>query len=133
MAHERKSQLLGMNFVTARNRLDRDLLFKFALLLGHKCYRCGGELVREDFSVDHKENWSEAADPVRAFFDLDNIAFSHIHCNTKEMHTRRTQDKHNANTYRNKGCRCDECKKAVMANFVYDSKARGARYLKYGT
>lgn len=84
MAHEKKSQLLGMSFITARYRLDRDLLFKFAVQLGHKCYRCQGELTREDFSVDHVENWSTASNPVEAYFDTNNIAFSHIHCNTLE-------------------------------------------------
>ena len=133
MAHENKSRLLGMSFATARARLDRDILFMLAVTAGHKCYRCGGELSRDTFSVDHKDNWSLAEDPVKAFFSLENIAFSHQHCNTKEMSDRRAKGLHNATTYRKKGCRCDECKKAVMADFVYDKDKRRERYLKYGT
>lgn len=82
-----RSLKLGMNFMTARGALQRDLLFKFAVDAGHTCFRCGEQLERENFSIDHKSNWSEAEDPKKAYFDLDNIAFSHHRCNAK--HTSR--------------------------------------------
>lgn len=133
MAHEKKSRLLGMNFVTARNRLDRDLLFQFATQLGHKCYRCGGELTRDSFSVDHKENWSAADDPVKAFFALDNIAFSHIRCNTAERTKRVRNNDHGLYRYDRYGCRCNVCKTAKAESYTYDKDKRRARYVKYGT
>lgn len=117
-----KSQKLGMSFVTARYRLDRDLLFKFATQLGHKCHRCGGELTRDTFSVDHIENWSKSDSPVEAFFDLDNIAFSHVHCNSKEMYDR-------VRKYENK----EERRKANNNRRVYDPVERRTRYLRLGT
>lgn len=133
MKTDKKSQLLGMNFSTGRARLDRDLLFKCVVELGHKCYRCGGDLTREEFSVDHKDNWSLAEDPVKAFFDLDNIAFSHLHCNTKEMADRRRTKEHGRHMYRKHGCRCDICKAGNMKDFVYDKHARRERYVRLGT
>jgi hypothetical protein len=32
-------------------------------------------------SIEHKEAWMGAADPLASFFDLENIAFSHLSCN----------------------------------------------------
>ncbi|MAF04412.1 hypothetical protein [Herbaspirillum sp.] len=79
---DKKSKQLGMSASTAAHRLRVDLLFKFAILSGHKCYHCNGDLVRETFSIEHKKAWLDSADPKAIFFDLDNIAFSHIGCNS---------------------------------------------------
>lgn len=78
-----KAKLLGMPFGTANNRLKKMLLFKLAERLGlTDCYRCGGRIFNiDDFTVEHKEPWGSAKDPVEAFFDLDNVAFSHMKCN----------------------------------------------------
>lgn len=47
------------------------------------CYRCGGPIERvEELSIDHKEAWMGASDPVQSFWDLENIAFSHSSCNS---------------------------------------------------
>lgn len=86
---QKKSDKLGMSFGTARARLERDLVYKFAIEAGHKCHRCGGDMDRETFSVEHKAPWMRAADPKAAFFDLSNIAFSHTRCNQLEMAERR--------------------------------------------
>jgi len=78
-----KKLQLGMNPSTASARLTKDLLFKFVVEAGHKCHRCGGELTRETFSMDHKKDWLHSDDPVGLYFDLENIAFSHFVCNTE--------------------------------------------------
>lgn len=70
-----------MHHATASGRLVKDILFKFIQDAGHKCYRCGGNLTRETFSIEHKESWLDSHDPVGLYFDLDNIAFSHFSCN----------------------------------------------------
>jgi hypothetical protein len=77
----KKSQQLGMNSGTAAHRLRARIMFSLAVAAGHKCYRCGGELTPETFSIDHKVAWLDSADPVALFFDIDNIAFSHMSCN----------------------------------------------------
>ena len=79
----KKHLQLGMNPSTASARLIKDLLFKLAITQGHVCYRCGKPLVRETFSVDHKVPWLDSDDPVGLYFDLENIAFSHLLCNFK--------------------------------------------------
>jgi hypothetical protein len=77
-----KHEKLGMNPSTAAHRLRVDLLFDLAVKAGHVCFRCGLSLTRETFSIEHKEAWQSAADPKAAFFDLGNIAYSHLACNT---------------------------------------------------
>lgn len=123
-----KSRKLGMNFGTARARLERDLLFQMAVAAGHTCYRCGGPLDRENFSLDHKQNWGSAENPKRAFFDLQNVAFSHHHCNSAHTDKRRGEC-----CYQN-GCRCAKCL-AQKARYrgPYDADKRRGRYVKYGT
>ena len=71
-----------MHFSTADGRLKKQILFMLVQKCNmDTCYRCGKKIERvEDFSIDHKESWLNV-DPV-LFWDLDNIAFSHLRCNT---------------------------------------------------
>jgi hypothetical protein len=84
-----KTAKLGMSFGTARARLERDILYALAVQAGHVCHRCAGPLDRSTFSVEHKTPWMQADDPKAAFFSLENVAFSHLRCNTAEMIERR--------------------------------------------
>ena len=78
----KKAEQLGMNPSTASNRLTKDILFHLVCKTGmNNCHLCGGELSREDFSIEHKVPWLDSENPVQTFFDLDNIAFSHLKCN----------------------------------------------------
>jgi len=81
MKKVKRENQLGMNPSTASGRLVKDLLFKFVGESGHTCFRCGREMTRDDFSIEHKSPWLDSDDPVKLFFDLDNIAFSHKSCN----------------------------------------------------
>jgi len=76
-----KHEKLGMNPSTAAHRLRVDLLFDLAVKAGHTCFRCSQPLTRETFSIEHKLAWQSAADPKASFFDLRNIAYSHLACN----------------------------------------------------
>lgn len=75
--------LLGQNIGTATHRLKKAIIFDMAGKLNLlSCYRCKQPIASvEELTVDHKEAWIGAADPVVAFFDLKNIAFSHPQCN----------------------------------------------------
>ncbi len=76
---DKKKEQLGMNHSTASHRLRVDLLFS---AFGHqKCLRCGKPLTRDDFSIDHVKPWLDSEDPLKEFFDLGNVAFSHKGCN----------------------------------------------------
>lgn len=79
---DKKKQQLGMNPSTASNRLVKDILWKFIEESGEDvCFKCGEIMSREDFSIEHKEPWLDSDDPVKNFFDLENISFSHLNCN----------------------------------------------------
>jgi hypothetical protein len=77
---QKKNDQLGMNVGTASNRLVKDLLFSH--VKDTPCYHCGGKLGRDNFSIEHKTPWLDSEDPLGLFFDLDNITFSHLSCNS---------------------------------------------------
>ncbi len=82
-SNERKSKALGQPHGTAAHRLRKNILFSLVCKLEENiCFQCGGEILTvEDLSIEHKEPWLQADDPVKSFFDLGNIAFSHLSCN----------------------------------------------------
>ncbi len=79
----KKSQQLGMNFSTACSALRKSIMFKLMQETERDCcYRCGVRIeTADDMSIDHKDHWQDNSDPAKAFFDLNNIAFSHLKCN----------------------------------------------------
>ncbi len=81
---ERKRQALGMPIGTASNRLRKNILFALIChLKRNTCYRCGEKIYKvAEFSIEHRQPWLSADDPKVAFFDLGNIAFSHLRCNS---------------------------------------------------
>ena len=79
---ERERQL-GMPYGTARNKLNKHIMFSLVSILDlNVCFQCG-KLIEdeENFSVEHKTPWLHTENPAEMFFDLDNIAFSHTSCN----------------------------------------------------
>lgn len=81
ISNDKKNSQLSMSFGKASHKLVRDIMFDLLIKDGHKCFRCGGELIRETFSIEHKIPWLDSEDPSKMFFDLGNIAFSHFKCN----------------------------------------------------
>ena len=80
-ADKKRGELLGMTFPTAQSRMQKALLFKLAGDVV-SCYRCKQPITDiVEFSIDHKESWQKAQDPIEAFFNLENVTFSHIKCN----------------------------------------------------
>jgi hypothetical protein len=79
----RKSDILGMPFGTACNRLRRMVMF--SLLQRYEenvCFKCGKLILQaSDLSLEHKEAWQNSGPSL--FWDLDNIAFSHQQCNLR--------------------------------------------------
>ena len=79
----KKDEQLGTNFCTASNKLKKQILFDLVRKLNlDNCFRCN-KLIENinDFSVDHKVAWLDSKNPVSLFYDLNNIAFSHLKCN----------------------------------------------------
>ena len=79
----KKKKQLGMNHGKARNKLVKTLLFTMATRLNENiCFQCSLPITKEeDFSIEHKIPWLDSEKPVKLFFDLDNISFSHKKCN----------------------------------------------------
>ena len=86
MSNESDSIRLGLNLSTATQRLRKLVLFDLLQRFGEdKCCRCKQQIDRvDDLSIDHKKSWRAARDPRAMFFSLENIGFSHLHCNLSE-------------------------------------------------
>lgn len=78
---QRKSQFLGVPFGTATSRLRKLVLFD--VLKRHNenvCFKCALPIeTADELSIEHKQPWENR--DVALFWDLDNIAFSHLRCN----------------------------------------------------
>ncbi len=81
--NEKKSFELKMSYGKACNILRKNILFNLAKKLKlNICYRCGKKIVDiNKFSIDHKKSWQNTTQPIKLFFDFNNIAFSHLKCN----------------------------------------------------
>lgn len=110
LSNRKKTEQLGMPIGTASGRLRKSLILKLLKEANQNiCFQCGGEIVSEsELSIEHKIPYLDSEDPVKLFFDLENVAFSHLICNTRA--SRKVIGKHpSINSYKN-GCRCDECR-----------------------
>lgn len=82
---DKKTKQLGMPYGTANNILKKNLLFYFVQKENLDiCYRCNEKIENvESLSIEHKKSWLDSDNPKETFFDLNNIAFSHLNCNSK--------------------------------------------------
>lgn len=131
----KKQQQLGMNPSTAANRLVKDVLYSLVVKTGqNNCYHCGFPMSRETFSIEHKEAWLDSEDPLKLFFDLDNISFSHHSCNIKAGRKPAEAVCGTAARYNKYGCRCEPCKEArsVDRAKTYTKERRQATYQRTG-
>lgn len=119
----KKSEQLGMNPSTASHRLVKDILWKLIVDTGNdKCFQCGSEMTRENFSIEHKTPWLDSEDPLGLFFDLNNISFSHHSCNVGSA-----RKKKSALTDEEIRLRHNECNRKG-----YTTEKRRERYLRTG-
>lgn len=83
---ERITQLLGMSHGAAASRLRKMVLFRQLKKYGDNvCVRCKSSIENIDqLSLEHIEPWEGRS--AELFWDLDNIAFSHMSCNTQHYH-----------------------------------------------
>jgi len=124
--NEKKYKVLGMPHGTAQNKLRKMVLFH--LLKKHNenfCFQCGAEIEAvEELSIEHKKPWvNESAD---LFWDMENIAFSHLKCNTRGPLDQSTWKHGSESTYQHYKCRCVECTYAHMLS----RRVQRAKYLK---
>jgi HNH endonuclease len=79
-----ESEQLGMHIATATRRLQKAVILMLVQKVGlDVCFRCGKKIeTPQELSMDHKVAWRNVNPTL--FWDLDNIAFSHLSCNSKE-------------------------------------------------
>lgn len=109
---KQKTLLLGENFSTANAKLRKSILFDLIKRLQlDTCYRCKLRIDNiKDLSIEHKQSWQRSNDPKKAFYDLDNIAFSHLECNSAAaIRYVPSQAPCGTRSAYKRGCRCKEC------------------------
>lgn len=116
-----KEQQLGMTHGKANNILKKRLMFELVKTLKKNvCFRCN-ELIEcsHEFSIDHKTDWLHSDNPLEMFMDLENIAYSHLKCNSvasRKPHKLTGLDDprmiHGLGGYDHKGCKCEICSNA---------------------
>jgi len=109
--NEEKSRQLGMPAGTAQGKLRKMVLFH--LLKKHNenfCFQCGTKIETvEELSIEHKKPWLHES--VDLFWDMDNIAFSHLSCNVKARDWNHISIVEHGTTSKYRyGCRCDSCR-----------------------
>lgn len=84
-SNQKKYDKLGMPYGTANGRLKKNIMFDLVCKLRlNLCFHCKMEITNVDqFSVEHKIPWLNSDAPLELFFDLNNIAFSHLFCNVE--------------------------------------------------
>lgn len=121
---DKKTQQLEVNFGTAANRLKKVIMLDLLKQLNKNiCFQCKKEIETvEELSIEHKVPWLDSDRPKELFFNLDNIAFSHLTCNIRAA--RQTKiPKHPSINFYMKGCRCDGCK-AINYSYCLKRRAR---------
>lgn len=109
--NKKKSDQLGMSHGTATSRLRKNVMFSLIKLCGMDvCFQCGEPIDSpDDLSIEHKVPWLDSECPVELFFDLTNIAFSHLKCNVRgSIRTQFDNPCPSYASYRH-GCRCEGC------------------------
>ena len=107
--------LLGTAYSTANNKLIKKIIYYYIKKQGITCYKCGNAMSENDWSIEHKHPWLYSDDPVKNFFDLDNIGYSHSSCNFDNSRKAVTKGCPSISSY-NKGCRCEGCVSLMARN-----------------
>jgi hypothetical protein len=134
-----KKELLGIPYGTACAILRKNIMFWLAGKNGMlNCFKCGKPIENiADFSIEHKLPWQKQLKPNEAFFNIENIAFSHLRCNSGSHNRLKTHcpKGHKYNAIRKNGDKfCRICHREVDKKNPrnHDKKKRHDKYIKYG-
>lgn len=109
---KQKTLLLGENFSTASGKLRKAILFDLVQRLAlDNCYRCTLKIDSiKDLSIEHKESWQSAENPIDSFYSIENIGFSHLKCNVGAANRMRPMTStHGSRARYKQGCKCIDC------------------------
>ncbi len=118
-----------MDDSTATHKLRKLILFSLVRQTAQDiCFRCQTKIENvEELSIEHKTPWLDSNNPVSTFFDLNNIAFSHLRCNIAD---RRIPNKKYFTDNEVKTANQSRWRNSKRRN--YSSEARRAKYLRTG-
>lgn len=136
---KRKAEKLGMSFGAARHKLVKSILWDFIVKSKQNtCYQCNTEILTiSDLSIEHKTPWETSENPVKKYFDLNNIAYSHLPCNVKRLNQPSKVSCPSLGSYRG-GCRCEGCVETYRQHHrdnkkkYYTKEKRQAQYKRTG-
>jgi hypothetical protein len=114
---DRRAEILGMPFGTACGKLRKSVMFHLLQKHGENvCFKCGGLIDGpDDLTIEHKKAWQSVG--AAAFWDVNNIAFSHPRCNLRVGWVRREIT--GGNLW------CSACKKSLpVERFHKESRQR---------
>ena len=79
---DKKEEQLGMSSGKAASILRKNIMFSLVQQLDKDtCIRCNEKITSiREFSIDHIEPWLDAG--IDLYWDIKNIAFSHLRCNS---------------------------------------------------
>jgi hypothetical protein len=74
-----------MPYGTAGHRLRKLIMFHLFMKLGDNiCFKCGKHIeMISELSIEHIQSWQ--LNGPELFWDIDNIAFSHLKCNRQSV------------------------------------------------
>ena len=134
MSNQKKTIQLGIPVGTATHKLRKMIMFRMIQKAGlDTCFQCGKKIETiEELSIEHKIPWLDSENPKELFFDLENIAFSHLKCNVaavrpeyNNLACNHVKKEHGINGYK-RGCRCSICKEAKKKEKrIYLNKKKG--------
>tara|TARA_Y100001973_G_C5186894_1_gene328446 strand:+ start:917 stop:1453 length:537 start_codon:yes stop_codon:yes gene_type:complete len=109
--NKKVDKFLGINKSTAMARLRKMILFELVKKAGmDRCHQCKF-LIHDvaELSIEHIKPWLWK--DKKLFWDLNNIAFSHLSCNSSAG-----QIKTSCGSYAKylKGCKCSICRKKYL-------------------
>lgn len=92
--NHKKTKQIGMNFGTASNRLRKMKHFECLVKLGENiCFQCGEKIENcSELSIEHKVPYLDSTDPQALFWSLDNVAYSHLNCNSGAARHKRNEE-----------------------------------------
>ena len=118
---KRVKDFLGMDKSTAMSRLKKIIMFELSKKVGmDRCFRC--KLLITDiseFSVEHMKPWLWR--DVKLFWNIDNIAFSHLSCNSLASHVKTPCGSYSRYL---RGCRCVICRGEYLKRTKIHQKTR---------
>jgi hypothetical protein len=124
---ETKQAKLKMSVSKATHILRKAIMFMLAKRCSlDLCFRCGKKISNiNEFSIDHKKHWLYSRNPIKLFFSLKNIAFSHLSCNIADAE--KTYSHHGTDWKYRLGCRCNKCTFAHTTYIRIQRKRRNER------